>query len=394
MNIQTPGATEVWLSEQSCSLADFEKVLGDRSDWSGAPSAATSEQGVPVYDAAAVRSSIDDTVATRRLMAEWAQILMNGPGIVVFKDGLDDRQAIDDATDVLNQIIEAERKTGTGGDHFAKAGANSRVWNAHEKLCMASPEVFARYNANDIVPLISRSWLGPHYQVTAQVNVVRPGGEAQNPHRDYHMGFQTFDELREYPAHVHRLSATLTLQGAIAHSDMPVETGPTKLLPFSQRYLPGYFAANLPEFQTYFEKHHVQLPLEKGDMLFFNPGVFHAAGANRTTGSDRFANLLQIGSGYGRSIEVVDRGRMSVAVLPTLLAMKRAGTLSPRGIDNVIAASAEGYPFPTNLDLDSPASGMAPPSQQALLKQAVSEDWESDRFLQALEAYTAHRQSH
>ncbi len=35
------------------------------------------------------------------------------------------------------------------------------------------------------------AWLGPGYQVTSQVNVVNPGGQAQVAHRDYHLGFMT-----------------------------------------------------------------------------------------------------------------------------------------------------------------------------------------------------------
>lgn len=394
MNVQVSGAPSVWLSEESCSVEDFDKVRNDRSKWAGAPNAVTTEQGIPIYDATAIAKQIDDPAAIATLMSEWAEIFLDGPGIVVFKQAIADAKVVDEATAVLTKIIEDERLTNAGGDHFAKSGANSRVWNAHEKLCMASPDVFARYHANDIIPLISRSWLGLYYQVTAQVNVVRPGGEAQTPHRDYHMGFQDFDELRQYPAHVHRLSAALTLQGAVAHCDMPIESGPTKLLPYSQRYLPGYFAANLPPFQDYFEKHHAQLPLDKGDMLFFNPAVFHAAGANRTTDMHRFANLLQIGSGYGRSIEVVDRGRMSSALYPVVSALKQSGALSARQVDNVVAAGAEGYPFPANLDVDSPTSGMAPPSQQVLFHAALSEGWDDDRFRKEMRDYVARRASH
>ena len=40
-----------------------------------------------------------------------------------------------------------------------------------------------------MLALVSTAWLGPAYQVTSQVNVVRPGGVAQDPHRDYHLGF-------------------------------------------------------------------------------------------------------------------------------------------------------------------------------------------------------------
>ena len=49
--------------------------------------------------------------------------------------------------------------------------------------------MFADYYANDVIALISEAWLGPDYQVTSQVNVVNPGGQAQTAHRDYHLGF-------------------------------------------------------------------------------------------------------------------------------------------------------------------------------------------------------------
>ena len=39
------------------------------------------------------------------------------------------------------------------------------------------------------------------------------------------------ERAADYPAHVHRFSPMLTLQGAVAHCDMPVATGPTMYLP-------------------------------------------------------------------------------------------------------------------------------------------------------------------
>ena len=145
-----------------------------------------------------------------------------------------------------------------------------------------------------------------------------PGGEAQVPHRDYHMGFQTAREIERFPAHAHRLSPALTLQGAVAHCDMPLESGPTLYLPFSQTYLPGYLAALRDDFRAYFEAHKVQLPLNTGDAVFFNPALFHAAGSNRTTDIKRIANLLQVSSAYGRAMESVDRLKMSVTLYPVL----------------------------------------------------------------------------
>src|SRR5205085_11682474 len=98
------------------------------------------------------------------------------------------------------------------------------------------------------------SWLGPGYQVSSQVNVVNPGGEAQRPHRDYHLGFLTDEEAFRYPLHIHLLSPVLTLQGAVAHCDMPVETGPTMYLPHSQKYEAGYVAWRRPDFIAYFDE--------------------------------------------------------------------------------------------------------------------------------------------
>ncbi len=203
----------------------------------------------------------------------------------------------------------------------------------------------------------SEAWLGPAYQITSQLNVVNPGGAAQVAHRDYHLGFQSAEAIERFPVHVQRLSPVLTLQGAIAHCDMPIETGPTLYLPFSQSYLPGYMATARPEFRDYFDKHHVQLPLAKGDAVFFNPALFHAAGTNRSKDVRRIANLLQVSSAFGRAMESVDRLKMSLKLYPALKDLLRDQAITAAEADNAIAASAEGYSFPTNLDRDPPKGG-------------------------------------
>jgi ectoine hydroxylase-related dioxygenase (phytanoyl-CoA dioxygenase family) len=53
----------------------------------------------------------------------------------------------------------------------------------------------------------------------------------------------------------------------------------------------------------------VQLPLDKGDMIFFSPALFHGAGSNQSQ-SDRIANLVQISSAFGRTMETVNTTRM------------------------------------------------------------------------------------
>jgi ectoine hydroxylase-related dioxygenase (phytanoyl-CoA dioxygenase family) len=112
----------------------------------------------------------------------------------------------------------------------------------------------------------------------------------------------------------------LTLQGAIAHVDASIEAGPTLLLPHSQKYPAGYLATSRPDFRDYFHAHAVQLPLKKGDMLFFSPALFHAAGTNRTTDVKRMVNLFQVSSAYGRAMESIDRTAWSRRFIPCSLA--------------------------------------------------------------------------
>ena len=84
------------------------------------------------------------------------------------------------------------------------------------------------------------------------------------------------------------------------------------------------------------------------------------------------ANLLQVSSAFGRAMESVDRRRVVEAVYPALLARKAAG-MPPARVGDVVAASAEGYAFPTNLDRDQPVSGMSPETQADLVRRALGE---------------------
>jgi ectoine hydroxylase-related dioxygenase (phytanoyl-CoA dioxygenase family) len=308
----------------------------------------------------------------RALQAELIHALAVGPGVVVF-EGVFDHDVVDRASESFSALIAAQRAAGgAAGDHFGKAGANDRIWNAAQKLALHAPEVFADYYANDAIALVCQAWLGPRYQVTSQVNVVNPGGAPQVPHRDYHLGFVDEDQLAAYPAHMHRMSAALTLQGAVAHCDMPLESGPTMLLPHSQKFVGGYVAFYQQEFIDFFATVQVQVPLLKGDAVFFNPALMHGAGANTSTDIRRMANLLQISSPFGRAMESMDRTAMVRAVYPSLLAMKAAGR-SEQELANAVNATAEGYPFPTNLDRDQPIGSLAPASQVDTVLAALAD---------------------
>lgn len=363
---------QIWISADSGDFETFKAQVARTTLADDVPYAVEIVENIPIYDGPQIDAA--DETAAREIMAEWANVFRNGAGVIVIKQAMQNHDVIDAASAVFEHIIDDEKQQAVGGgDHFAKPGANDRIWNSLEKHCLKDPENFARYYSCQSFALASLAWLGPAYQMTAQVNRVNPGGAAQTAHRDYHLGFMSNDRMTEYPSHIHGVSPLLTLQGALAHCDMPVETGPTMLLPFSQQFFEGYLAFSRPEFQDYFAQNYVQLPLEKGDAVFFNPALMHGAGSNVTTDRFRLVNLFQVSSAFGRAMESVDRTRMSVAMFPVLKTLQGQINMA-----NVIAATAEGYPFPTNLDRNPPIGGLAPKTQAAYLTEAIRDDWTQD----------------
>jgi ectoine hydroxylase-related dioxygenase (phytanoyl-CoA dioxygenase family) len=386
MTIGERSARTTWLHADDCSLDDFRAIVEVTTDGRQFPHAADVVDNVVVYDCDRLRAEIATPAGRRSVQDELVVAMADGPGLVVLAGAFPDPSIVDRVTGAFLAMIADQHAAGhAAGDHFAKPGANDRVWNALEKLARRDPDAFVAYYGNEIVALVSSAWLGPNYQITSQVNVVNPGGAAQDPHRDYHLGFQSDEIAEQFPAHAHRLSAVLTLQGAVAHSEMPVESGPTLYLPHSQKYELGYLAWRRSEFAEYFAEHHVQLPLAKGDAVFFDPALFHAAGHNRSNDIKRMANLLQVSSAFGRAMESVDREVMSNALFPALSRRARAGAPEVM-LRNAIAASAEGYSFPTNLDRDPPIGGLAPETQAELVWRAVTEHWDPGQLRTELRA--------
>jgi hypothetical protein len=76
------------------------------------------------------------------------------------------------------------------------------------------------------------------------------------------------------------------------------------------------------------------------------------------------------------------------------LQQRRADGWPTEKLDRTIAATAFGYPFPTNLDRDPPIDGLAPPSQADIVRDAVVEGWDADAFAAALDAYQERRRTH
>ena len=375
--------TDHWFDAATCNLDDLIAVCAQPAQIRDYQYADAVEHNTVIYDSNVLRGQCATPDGRRSVMAELADALLSGPGVVMFR-GAFDPDVVKAVSEVFDAIIVDERNRGIGGgDHFARPGDNDRLWNALEKLALREPELFVQYYDNEMLDLAAHAWLGPGYQLTSQVNVVNPGGAQQQPHRDYHLGFMPDDRAAAYPAHVHLLSPLLTLQGAVAHCDMPVETGPTMYLPHSQKYAPGYVAWRRPEFKQYFAEHHVQLALSAGDAVFFNPALFHAAGTNRTSDVRRMANLFQISSALGRAMEGVDRTAVVLALYPVLL----NSDMSAEAVRRVLAASAEGYPFPGDLDRHRPEGESSDQSPADIALRAVRERWSPDELAARLAAF-------
>ncbi|KAH8688187.1 hypothetical protein BGZ61DRAFT_452895 [Ilyonectria robusta] len=352
------------------SIEAFKAICAQTTTKDQYPLAAAIEKNVPIYKLAPYSTMTEDQ--KRDLQDEWYRVLLHGPGVFVTSGLFTDAQVIDKATETFYTIIEEEKKSPkTHGDHFAGAGKNDRIWNSFSKHCLADPASFLSYYSNPYLDLISGAWLGPGYRLTAQANNVKPGSAAQVSHRDYHLGFMSADRCGGYPRAMQVASQCLTLQGAVAHVDVPLESGPTRLLPFSQTFSAGYMAYRLPDFNDFFLKNYIALPLRKGDGIFFNPGLSHAAGENVSTNINRLVNLLQVSSAFGKPMETIDALPLVESSWDHLITLYKEKGLCDE-VKTFVSIVGEGYPFPTNLDNNAPKSdNMAPDSEQDIIFSAL-----------------------
>ena len=370
--------------QQLPTIEEFATLITRSTSCDAYPLAHQIEKNVPIYR----RNDIDASTADKTLFQdEFYHVLLHGPGVFVIQGFFEDLTPVDEANLAYAAIIANEKAQSNGfakGDHFANAATNDRIWNSFSKHCLQDPASFLRYYSNPLFRLVCEAYLGPAYRLTAQVNVVKPGGKPQVCHRDFHMGFQTAATASRWPKGMHIASQLLTLQGAVAQTDMPVESGPTRLLPYSQLLESGYLAYREKQFQDYFLDHYISLPLKKGDAIFFNPALFHAAGENQTTDFERSANLIQVSSAFGKPMEFIERIPLVEKTWDLLKEKFEKVGLSDE-VETFLQAITEGYPFPTNLDCRPPApDGMAPESETDILRRGLHGGWTVDQAVQAL----------
>jgi len=126
----TASRTPSRLTEADCRVEDFAALVEQTTELADYPHAAEVRLNVVVYDSAVLRGVIGSVVDREAVEAELIRALTDGPGVVAFTDAFPDSAVVDRATATFEEIIAAEKVHGGRNDHFAKAGANDRVWNA------------------------------------------------------------------------------------------------------------------------------------------------------------------------------------------------------------------------------------------------------------------------
>ena len=125
--------TPARLRTADCDLDEFVRVVAQHTRLADFPLAADVVDNVLVYDAARLRDEVAGPAGDEAVAAELVRALTDGPGVVAIRGAFPDVAPVDRATAAFDAIIAEERADGGPvGDHFAKAGANDRVWNALE----------------------------------------------------------------------------------------------------------------------------------------------------------------------------------------------------------------------------------------------------------------------
>jgi hypothetical protein len=145
---RTIAARRTWLSADDCDLDGFRELVEQTTDPADYPYAAAVERNVLLYDSEHLRAAAGTSEGRREMQAELVRALDEGPGIVVFRGAFPDRAVVARATGAFDVLIAEQRASGaTAGDHFAKPGANDRVWSALEKTALLDAEAFADFVA-------------------------------------------------------------------------------------------------------------------------------------------------------------------------------------------------------------------------------------------------------
>ena len=173
---QTASAARARLTPADVRLEDFRAVVEQTTDLAAYPHADRVEQNVLVYDA--------DRLRTRRCIRGGPR--RRSPPSWCGRSPTARGSSCSRARSPTTRCRPGDR--GLRRDHrrgggrrrrsrrpLRRAGREQPGLERAREARGTDPEAFVAYYANDVIALASSAWLGPAYQVTSQVNVVRPG---------------------------------------------------------------------------------------------------------------------------------------------------------------------------------------------------------------------------
>ena len=182
-----------WSSE-ACRLDDFVTIVETPTELDEYPTRQPSSRACSSTRRVRCDRSRQRADGADGVRAELAAAILDGPGIVKFAGAFSATCSMP-STATFERIIADEREA--GDRRAATTTPNRAPMTASGTPSRSSPSA-TRPASSTTTPTTSSPWRpspgsGPAYQVTSQVNVVNPGGDAQAPHRDYHLGFTTDD---------------------------------------------------------------------------------------------------------------------------------------------------------------------------------------------------------
>ena len=314
--------TSTWLHADDCSVDDFRAIVEVTTDGRDYPHAADVVDNVLVYDCDRLRAEITTPAGRRSVQAELVVAMADGPGLVVFAGAFPDTSIVDRVTDVFVAIIADQHAAGqAAGDHYAKPGANDRIWNALEKLALRDPDAFVDYYGNEIIELVSSAWLGPELPdhvagQRRQPGRRRPGSPPRLPPRvPVRRGRRAVPGPRPPVvgrAHAAGRGRPHRHAGRERSDDVPAALAEVRAR------LPRLASSRL---RRVLRRTPRPAPARQGRRGVLQPGAVPRRRSQPVTSDiKRMANLLQVSSAFGRAMETVDREAMSNALFPALVA--------------------------------------------------------------------------
>ncbi len=143
--------SRIWISDADCRLEDFRRAVERHTRLADYPLASAVHSNVLTYEGDDVRKASVKPESRAAMQAEWARAMMDGPGILLFKNAFADSASIDAATELFIAMIEEQHAPATAmaaiiSPSRARTTGSGTRWR---NCACAIRRLFARYYGND-----------------------------------------------------------------------------------------------------------------------------------------------------------------------------------------------------------------------------------------------------